>query len=257
MTDNSGIRRLLRVVGACCIVLLGTTAVRAQTVGYTGSFYGSRTTYPTERVDSVYVFNGVDVVHGPLRLTATVPWMRVATTSVADAAVPGTTLAATPGTGFGDPLFRLDARVVNDSVRRLQVGVATAVKVPLVDGSSLRGTGKADYAVGATAFKAVRRTSMMADVLFWHYGDPDGFDFSDTWSYSVGVAQVLKQGRWSALASMSGFTAGVNGMPPPLAVNLGVLALASRRQSVAVTASIGLNDSSSDFSLGTSWRIAR
>lgn len=243
--------------GACGALALSASVAVAQTFGYTASLNGVRGSYPTERVDGVYVFNSVDITGGPVRVAVTVPWMRVETApSDAIAGSTGPTRAAT-NTGIGDPLIRLDLRVVNDRARSLQLGVAAGVKLPVVGASTGRGTGETDYAVGANGFKTIRRTSIMADALFWKYGDPSGADLTDTWSYSVGAAQVLGSGRWSVLASIAGFSAGVGDLPPPVALNIGILTLVGRRQSLAVTASIGLNDSSSDVSVGTSWRISR
>jgi Putative MetA-pathway of phenol degradation len=249
-------RPLALLAGVCWLTLVVAPVASAQSVGYAASLYAVRGTYPTARVDSVYVFNEVDVSGGPVRVAVTVPFLKIETTPTT-ANADGTDVLVGTNTGIGDPLARLDFRVVNDRQRVLHVALVGAVKLPVVDVSSGRGTGEVDYAVGATAFRAVYRTSLMADVLFWKYGDPAGIDFTDTWSYSLGVAQVLGSGKWSAVASFGGFSTGVGGLPPPLALNLGVLTLVGRHQSVAVTASFGLNESSSDFSVGTSWRISR
>lgn len=227
----------------------------AQSIGYTGAFVGARGAYPTERVASTYVFNSVDITGGPARVALTVPWMRVETTLPQDPLI--TPILPTTSTGMGDPIVRLDLQLIDNRPQALQVGVAAAVKLAVVDVSTGRGTGEADYAAGATAFKTIRRTSLMADVLYWKYGDPEGFDFADSWSYSVGASQVIGTGRWSAYASVSGFSSAIADMPAPMAINMGVLTLVGRRQSLAVTASLGLNQSSTDFSLGTSWRISR
>jgi len=237
-------------------VLPGLIApAEAQTIGYTASLYGVHGTYPTERMNSVYVFNGIDVSAGPFRVAVTLPFVRTETTPVT---TDGTTpAAASTNSGIGDPLLRLDVRLLHDPARGLQLGLAGAVKVPFVDATTGRGTGEADYGVGASAFSTLHRTSFMADVLFWKYGDPDDVDFTNTWSYSVGVAQVLGTGRVSAIGSISGFSSGISDQPPPVSLNVGVLSLVGRRQSLAVSASVGLNDSTSDFSIGASWRIAR
>jgi hypothetical protein len=82
-------------------------------------------------------------------------------------------------------------------------------------------------------------------------------DYVDTVSYSVGVGQIIGNGRWSTLVSVAGFSAGIEGAPPPLALNVALMTLVGRQQSLAVSASIGLTESSTDFSVGTSWRIGR
>lgn len=85
---------------------------------------------------------------------------------------------------------------------------------------------------------------------------PRGVDFEDTLSYSVGVGRVLGASRWSAMVSLAGFSKGLEGAAAPVQLNAALLTLISRRQSIAVSAGIGLNDSSGGFSLGTSWRIS-
>jgi hypothetical protein len=224
-------------------------------VGYTGAVSLVSGTYLTERVDSLYLFNGVDVAGGPWRLAATVPFMRLEALPIEG--LPEGTPPAAPASGFGDPLVRVDLFVVDEAGPALQVGVAGAVKLPIVDPSTGRGTGEADYGVGGSVFRIINRTSLMADLLFWKYGDPEGVDYVDTVSYSVGVGQIIGNGRWSTLVSVAGFSAGIEGAPPPLALNVALMTLVGRQQSLAVSASIGLTESSTDFSVGTSWRIGR
>lgn len=245
---------------SCALAFIGSLATSvgslgAQTVGFTGAFYGVRGTFPTERVNSVYVFTSGDATVGPVRVTATVPFVRVSTTADATA----TSIPATPttSTGVGDPLMRVDIRLVDDRRRRVQIGLAVALKVPIVDVATRRGTGETDYGLGGTVVTTMRRTSLMADVLYWTYGDPEASDFTDAWSYSVGAARVVGGGRSSVMASLGGFSSGVGGASPPVALTVGLLTLLQRGQSLALTASVGLTDSSSDVSVGASWRLTR
>lgn len=266
MTDAARDGRLIRwcrvlvIAGGWSAVPVDVTLARAQDIGYTGSVYVARGTYPTDRVTSVYVFNSVDVTGGPLRVSVSVPFMRQRTTFTGATTDP---LTGTPAaleetsTGFGDPLIRVDVRLLDDRPRALQIGIAGSVKPAFVDAASGLGTGAADVAAGGSVFKAAGGTSLFADLLFWKYGDPEDVDFQDTLSYSVGLGRVIGSGRWSAMVSLAGFSHGVDGAAAPLQLNIMVLTLAGRRQSVAVTAGIGLNDSSTDFAIGTSWRIAR
>lgn len=245
---------------SCALAFVGSLATSigpavAQTVGFTGALYGVRGTFPTERVNSVYVFTAGDATVGPVRVMATVPFVRVSTTP--DATATSTSAMSTTSAGVGDPLVRVDVRFVDDRRRRVQVGLAGALKVPIVDAATGRGTGETDYGLGGTAVTTMRRTSLMADVLYWTYGDPEGSDFTDAWSYSVGAARVVGGGRSSVTASLGGFSSGVGGAPPPVALTVGLLTLVQRGQSLALTASVGLTDSSSDVSVGASWRLTR
>lgn len=237
-------------------LLVATGAVQAQTVGATVSIFAVRGTYATETTDGLYLFTGVDAAGGPVRLAVSFPLMRVESNPLAP--LPdGTPSFPYSSTGVGDPLLRGDVRIVNDTRRGLQVSVAGAAKFGVVQSTSGRGTGEHDLGAGGSAFAFRGRTSLMADVMFWHYGDPDGVDYEDGLSYSVGAGRLIGSGRWSVLGSVAGFSNGIEGASPPVSVGVSLLGAFSTGQSVAVSASVGLNESASDFSVGVSWRIAQ
>lgn len=230
---------------------------RAQDAGYSVAVSLAGATYPGQELSGLCVFNSLDVTSGPVRVWASVPLVRYTTTlEPVDPATNVSGAAKQTSTGMADPLFRVDVRLVNDSARALQVGVAASLKPSLVDPAGGLGTGEIDYGFGGSMFKGFGRTSVFADVLYWKYGDPDGVVFEDAAAYSVGVGRVIGAGRWSSMVSVSGFSRGSSGAAAPVQLTVAVLALAGGRQSVALTASIGLTDSASDFSLATSWRTS-
>jgi hypothetical protein len=236
------------------------TAARAQNLGYTASLFVSRATYPadTGHDASVYVFNSVDVAVGRIRASASLPFVRRRLTFPVLTTDPATSGEMTEtATGVGDPLLRADVTVLGDRARGWQLTVAGSVKLPLAAADTGLGTGETDVGFGGSLFSAQGKTSLFADVMFWKYGDPEGVDFEDSLSYSVGFGRVLGTGRWSAMTALTGFSHGIDGYAGPLQLNLTMLALASRRQSVALTAGVGLNEASRGFTVGTSWRITR
>ena len=110
-------------------ILLGAASSgSAQTVGYSSSVFVARTTFETEQFDAVYVFNSVDITGGPFRLVASVPFIHQRVTSADSMVDPAAPSTLVTNTGFGDPLIRLDVRLVDDWSRRLQVGVSGSVK---------------------------------------------------------------------------------------------------------------------------------
>jgi hypothetical protein len=243
------------------MLLAAATAAGAQELGYTGSLFVSHLSYPDDegRATSVYLFNSVDVTAGPVRASVSIPFIRRNSTFPEPSIDPASSPAewAETATGFGDPLIRADFAVLDDRSLGLELTVAGSLKLPLASVESGLGTGEADVGAGGSLFAARGRTSLFADLIYWKYGDPAGVDFKDSLSYSVGIGRTIGTGRWSALTSLGGFSRGIDGQPGPLQLNLTMLAAASRRHSVAVTAGIGLNDATRGFSLGTSWRIAR
>ena len=252
-------RRRATAVGAL-VLLAAAVPAGAQEIGYTGSVFVTRGTYAVDAdpETSVYLFNTVDVASGPFRAAVSVPWVRQRTTGlVTDPATGAVQELTQTVTGFADPLVRVDVRLLDDRARGWQAGVAGSVKLPVVDAATGRGSGEADYAGGGTVFKTFAGASVFGDVLFWKYGDPEGMDFEDMLSYSVGVGRVLGGGQWSTMISLSGFSRGLAGAAAPLQLNVAVLTLPGRFQSLAVTGGVGLNDTSGGLSIGTSWRIAR
>ncbi len=249
-----GCLRAALVGGTLLVAADGT--VQAQTVGATVSIFAVRGTYATETTDGLYLFAGVDAAGGPVRLAVSFPLMRVESNPLAP--LPdGTLLVPYSSTGVGDPLLRGDLRIVNDTKRGLQVSVAGAAKFGLVEATSGRGTGEHDLGAGGSAFAFRGQTSLMADVMFWHYGDPDGVDYEDGLSYSVGAGRLIGTGRWSVLGSVAGFSTGIAGAPPPVSVGVSLLGAFVNGQSMAVSANFGLNESASDFAVGVSWRISQ
>lgn len=246
---------------ALALLLGGGGVVAAQDVGYTASVFVARNSGPDATFDSISMFNSVDVGRGPLRLTFSVPLGRYhaviedGVDAVDGAVIPG---SDTTASGFGDPWIRADVRVLDDRVRGLSVSLAGSVKPPLVDPEAGLGTGKLDYAFGVSLYKSSGRTALLADALYSVFGDPEGFEYKDGLSFSTGVASTLsRSGRWSALVTVSGFTAGYAGLPAPVQLNTGVLTLVGRRHSLVVSAGFGLTESAPDVSVSTSWRISR
>jgi hypothetical protein len=237
-------------------LLLAAASAGAQTIGYTASVFVARSTFDTDRATSLYLFNGADLTAGPLRVAASVPLVRQRITPLDSLTDPAASREATTSVGFGDPLIRVDVRVVDDRRRGFQLAAAGSIKPALVDPDGGLGTGVSDYAAGLSAFKTIRRTAILADALYWKYGDPEGVEFENSWSYSLGVGRPIGGSSWSTLVSVAGFSA-IAGTPAPLLLNIGLLTLTGPHQSLAITAGVGLTSSASDFSIGTSWRTQR
>lgn len=246
------------VCGVASALLAGASPGAAQQVGCSLAVSAARGTYDAGyRLSGLYLFAGLDVTGGPVRLWASLPVIR--SSSSVDALDP---VSGAPGstesisTGVGDPLVRVDVRLVDDRANALQVSVAASVKPSLVDPAGGLGTGETDVAFGGSLFKAFGRTSVFADALYWKYGDPEGLDYRDAVIYSVGFGRVIGRSRWSSMVSLSGASQGADGGEPPMQINVAALLPAGDRQSLAISGSIGLRGSTGGFSLSTSWRAS-
>ena len=255
---SRGIVRWRRLVVSCSVtagLLSGIAPASAQEVGVSLAVSGARGTYDAAyRLSGLYLFAGVDVTGGPVRLWASVPFIWNSSSVDTLDPVTGATSSYQSTTGMGDPLVRVDLRLLNDRAHSLQVRAAAAVKPSLVDATSGRGTGKTDVAVGGSVFRGFGRTSVFADALYWKYGDPDGIDFQDAVVYSVGFGRVIGTGRWTSMVTLSGASKAMTGGDAPMQLNLAALLAAGRRQSLALSGGVGLRGVSGGVSLSTSWR---
>lgn len=249
-------RWLVVPCGVTAALLSGITPARAQEVGVSLAVSGARGTYDAAyHLSGLYLFAGVDVTGGPVRLWASVPFIRSSSSvDTVDPVTGASSASQSTTTGMGDPLVRVDLRLVNDRAHSLQVRAAAAVKPSLVNAASGRGTGKTDVAVGGAVFGGFGRTSVFADALYWKYGDPDGVDFQDAVVYSVGFGRVIGTGRWASMVTLSGASKAMSGGDAPMQLNLAALLAAGRRQSLAISGGVGLRGVTGGVSVSTSWR---
>ena len=250
--------RLVAACAAAAALLAGAAPAAAQQVGFSLAAAGARGTYDaTYRLSGAYLFAGVDVTGGPVKLWVSVPFIRSSSTVDAIDPVTGATVTSkASNSGVGDPLVRLDLRLIDSRTHSLQFRVSSAVKPSIVDASGGLGTGKTDVAVGGSLFKGFGRTSVFVDALYWKYGDPDGIDFQDAVVYSVGFGRVFGTGRWGTMVTVSGASKAIAGGDAPTQLNVAALYSASRRQSLAVSAGVGLTGVTGGVSVSTSWRTS-
>jgi hypothetical protein len=237
-------------------LLSGITPASAQEVGVSLAVSGARGTYDAAyRLSGLYLFAGVDITGGPVRLWASVPFIwSSSSVDTVDAVTGATGSYQSASAGMGDPLVRVDLRLVSASAHSLQVRAAAAVKPSLVDAASGRGTGRTDVAFGGSVFKGLGRTSVFADALYWEYGDPDGIDLQDAVIYSVGFGRVIGTGRWASMVTVSGASKAMMGGDAPMQLNLAALLAVGRRQSLAISGGVGLRGVTGGVSVSTSWR---
>jgi len=132
---------------------------------------------------------------GDLRLTASVPWMRIASDGVVFAGVDGTPLIISPETltrrrtreGFGDltlggaylapatPLFGADVEIIS------------RIKLPTASVDSGLSTGRADYSVGSEISKPFGPWTPFVSATYRSFGDPSGWRLKDGFATSAGL----------------------------------------------------------------------
>ena len=134
---------------------------------------------------------------GGLRLSATLPWLRIDGSS------------AIVGDGSGGVVIDPDApRTVRDGIGDLSLGasylipeetlgfgldLSGRVKLPTASGSKGLGTGKTDFSVGAEVSKTFGNLTPFASVGYRLPGDPDGIDLNNALNASAGASLALGQ----------------------------------------------------------------
>lgn len=140
---------------------------------------------------------------GGLRISATLPWLRIDGSS------------AIVGDGSGGVIIDPNApRTVRNGLGDLSLGAAylfpeetlgfgldlsARVKLPTASKAKGLGTGKTDVTVGAEVSKSFGPVTPYASVGYRMPGDPDGFDLHNAWNASAGASVAL--GRSVLIAS--------------------------------------------------------
>jgi len=253
MRDGT-IRRRLRVASLAAVVLLWATAASAQ-VGYIGSVYFVRIGETDEnRTDAVYLFNSIDVEAGRVRTSVSLPLI-VQQSRWTD---PELGPSVTPWlSGLADPTVRVDVEAWRGRSRTQSLRLSGSVKVPVASVEDGYSSGEVDVAFGVSYSAFRDRNSVLADVTYWWLGDPTDFDYRNVPAFYVGYARVLdRRYRWSGILSVSGAPSVIPGLDPPAQVSVAVLRVFGRGAALGFSVDVGLTGGSSEFALGSTWRLA-
>ncbi|MEV4934046.1 transporter [Sphingobium sp. LSP13-1-1.1] len=132
---------------------------------------------------------------GNLRLTATLPWLRIDGSSaivgggsggiVIDPNAPRTTRS-----GLGDVTVGAAYMIPEDRMG-FGLDLSARVKLPTASKSKALGTGKVDVTVSAELSKTFGILTPFANVGYRMPGDPSGFNLHNAWTASGGVSAAL------------------------------------------------------------------
>jgi len=269
-------RSLWALAGVALAALAGVGPASGQQIDYSGSVqYASGDYLFPERSSALFLYNGLGLTAGRVRLSASVPlvfqrtpWVIYSDAtgmgSVGDGATAGQD--ATGGVdavvadtvsyeelGLGDPMARVDFRLLDERGLRPSIRVTLDVKVPVGDVERGFSSGKWDYAGGLSAMKSLGTTFVFVDVAYWYIGDMPGVELENSLAYGAGIGQSLGAGRLGLLASIFGSSPIQPTVDPPLQVSLGLSYLMDLRRSLMISASAGLTDSAPDISLSFGW----
>lgn len=158
----------------------------------------------------------------------------------------------------GDPVLQVETGVTVGARGTTRVGASLLAKLPFADPATGVGTGRFDYGAGLSFSTATARTFVFADLAHWVLGDLSDLPLRDLTSASLGAGLTFgEMGRVSTLASVSGATAIVDNVDAPLAAGLSIGLAVREHRFVTFGASVGLSESSPDWSVSLGWRVSR
>lgn len=199
------------------------------------------------------------VTKGPLRLSASIPYLVVSGTGVADGEGEddGGEIVTDEGTrrGFGD--LRLSARyqVAKSAPGGFGLDLLSQVKVPTASRKKGLGTGELDFALGAELSRDLGRFEPFVSAQFRINGDRPDQDYRNSIAASVGTAVQLSR-RTRASISYDYSQSRIKGRPASQSLAGNLTTRLSKRFSLSGTGSVGLSERAPDFSVGSviTWR---
>lgn len=291
---SRGSRRLARVIGVIVSISVTSTAPAAQQIDYNSSVTASRGTFVfSEATTSWAIDQGLTLSTSHWRFGVNLPVIvqnssvltyiggvplptggpaaavvrgRAAGSKIVmrgrrdTLAAPGSALVESPGAmslEVGDPVVHAAWNVALADRSRVRMGVRALTKIPVADPSSGVGTGEFDHGVGVDISVVAARTFLYADATHWWLGDMPDLPLRNLTTVAMGLGRSLdRQGRVSALTTLTAATALVDNIDPPVALGLSIgLAVAERRY-VTVSGAAGLTESAPDWSISVGWRVS-
>jgi hypothetical protein len=285
--------RARRSVGILLGVFLTALPGRSQEVGYNGSIqFATGSYFFTERTDSFYLLNGMDLSAGRLYLQASVPvvvqnppWISYGPTPLPSGGsesdrvreqlgggrmgagqggqggqegsvivLPTDGLAY--GAGLADPIVSANIQVFADDTGTLDLRMGGGVKLPVASPTDGFGTGEWDYSGGLSlGARATDRDTVFADLSFQVLGDMPDLPFRNAVAYSLAYGRTISPNRWSLLASVYGMSRVLDEAAAPAQLGLGLTRFFDQGNSMTVDVSAGLSETVPDLSVSIGWRF--
>ncbi|WP_147276214.1 hypothetical protein [Sphingomonas aracearum] len=136
---------------------------------------------------------------GPVRIDATLPWMRVVSSSTIFTGIDGTPLVVAPAIpmgrrerkGVGDLTLGASWLALREAQAGLNIDVSARAKLPTAGDSTQLSTGKTDYAFGIEASRTMGAITPVVRAKYRIFGDPPGWRIRDGFATSLGAAAAL------------------------------------------------------------------
>jgi hypothetical protein len=226
--------------------------------GSTGAFYSTGTFGTETRTNSLVVPFTLRATRGPLRLSASMPFIRIRGSReviVGDddgpiVGEPDTTTERDTRSGFGDLNLRARYRIAPKSWKGVELDLLGRVKLPT--GSERKGlsTGEVDYAVGGELSYTRGRVEPFAEVQYRINGDRPGTNYRNSIRTSVGASTRVARGVNGSL-SYDYSQSRIRGRGAAHSLDGSLSTRLSRRLTLSGFGSVGLSKRADDFSVGS------
>lgn len=154
-------------------------------------------------------------------------------------------------TALGDPILSLSWRT--RGARGTTIGLGATVKLPVADTATF-GTGEWDVGASAALSHPVGGGFLLGvDVAYWRMGDLETLELRDP-IYGSASLGYLGPAGWGGMLVASGGTTMVEGFDGPLSIGAGVHRVSGAR-SWSVLSTVGLSETSPDFSIALLWGV--
>lgn len=153
---------------------------------------------PTDtNIESLLV--GVRYRTGDLRLSATIPYMRIRSNGTFLAGLGGTPLFVAPNIrsvdrtrdGFGDVTLGASYLLPRPGVGGVDVELNGRIKLPTASDESQLSTGKVDYSIGAEVSKPIGRLTPAVSATYRIFGDTRPWNFNNGLYATAGATYAL------------------------------------------------------------------
>ena len=136
---------------------------------------------------------------GDLRLTASIPYMRIDSAGALFTGLEGAPLIVAPGAlphktirkGFGDLTLGASYFLPSEKFLGVDVELISRVKLPTASTSSGLSTGKTDYSFGTEISKTFDKFSPFASVSYRRFGDTNQWRLKDGFATSIGSSYKI------------------------------------------------------------------
>lgn len=149
---------------------------------------------------------------------------------------------------FGDLSLYGSFQILKEYHDNIDLYLYPGIKVPTSSSNSGIGTGEFDYSISFDFHKTLGAFVLFTDVGYIKFGDPQGVDYNNSFTYGIGLGKYLS-GTISILLYYNAYTEVLKGFDPPRQLLLGLNIKTSDSNILSISGSKGLSNYSSDFSI--------